>query len=229
MCNLPTGRVLFTTSRQSWLVAEAQFTPDGSRLVTASDDGRVRSWDAATGLLLSESTRNGSDFQRLQIAPDGHRLLTVSPDAARLWEAPFYPAPTPPWLPILAEAVAGRRLNSQRQFEPAPVRDLIELRHQIANSTSTDPYTRWARWFFADRATRPQSPEAICTVAEHVQRLIDANQPDGLREAIYYSPTNREAFARLAKVLRAINTKSNAAIAAQADWCEHKANEPAPR
>ena len=110
-----------------------------------------------------------------------------------------------------------------------PVRQLLEVQQAVQRSTSTDPYTRWAKWFFADRLTRPQAPEATGTVAEHVQGLIDENKPDGLREALYYSPTNRQVFARPAQVLRATNTKNDAVLASEADWCEHKAKEPAPR
>jgi hypothetical protein len=234
---LPTGQslfttgvqFLFTTGRQFWVVADAQFTAEGSRLLTACDDGRVRFWDVRTGLLVNQTTLFGGNLRSLQIAPDDHHVLTTSPDAARVWEAPLYAAPAPAWLPRLAEGVAGRRLDAQRQFEPVPVRELLEVRQAIEQSSSTDPYTRWAKWFFADRSTRPQSPGALCTVAEHVQELVDQNTATSLRYALHFSPTNREAFARLARRLRAQNTSSNAALAAQADWCDHKAKEPPPR
>jgi len=126
---LPTGQslfttgvqFLFTTGRQFWVVADAQFTAEGSRLVTACDDGRVRFWDVRTGLLVNQTTLFGGNLRSLQIAPDDHHVLTTSPDAARVWEAPLYAAPAPAWLPRLAEGVAGRRLDAQRQFEPVPV------------------------------------------------------------------------------------------------------------
>jgi len=109
------------------------------------------------------------------------------------------------------------------------VNELLEIRHLVETSTSTDAYTRWAKWFFADRSTRPQSPQAATTVADCVQRMLDGNTEARLREALRFSPTNREAFTRLANVLRATNTKSNAVLAAEADWCEHKAKEPVRR
>ena len=39
-------------------VYSAQFSPDGQRVVTASDDKTARVWDAATGKALSEPMKH---------------------------------------------------------------------------------------------------------------------------------------------------------------------------
>jgi WD40 repeat protein len=229
--DLATGQILLTTSQRSGdrTIEDVQFSPDGQWLATASGDGTARLWDIGTGLVISDKLKHPHRVHTVQFSPDGHRLLTACLRDARVWDLPVLPVPAPAWLPRLAEAVGRRRLNAHRELEPVPVRELLEIRQAIEQSSSTDPYTRWAKWFFADRSTRPQSPNAACTVADHVQRLIDQNTAAALRYALQFSPTNREAFARLANVLRAQNTTSNAAIAAQADWCEHKAKEPVQR
>jgi hypothetical protein len=133
--------------------------------------------------------------------------------------------PAPGWLPRLAEAVGGRRLNALRQLEVVPVKEFLEIKEQMERSTANDPYTRWAQWFFADRSTRPLSPKSAITVPDHVQRLLDKNTETSLRQVLIFSPTNRAAFARLATVLRTNNP--SASRLAEADWCERKAKEPA--
>ena len=57
------------------------FSPDGLSLGTASEDGAIRVWDAATGHLLA--TLQGAVF-----SPDGQRLAAASEDGARrVWDA----------------------------------------------------------------------------------------------------------------------------------------------
>jgi WD40 repeat protein len=65
----------------------AAFSPDQSRIATASDDRTVRIWDAQTGkeLLLLRGHTKG--VRSVQFSPDGHLLLTQSDDhTARLWD-----------------------------------------------------------------------------------------------------------------------------------------------
>ncbi|MEI7768992.1 MAG: hypothetical protein WCI67_03335, partial [Chloroflexales bacterium] len=68
-------------------VKSAVFSPDGSRILTASTDRTARLWDAKGQLLVTFSghtdTVNSAVF-----SPDGTRILTASYDkTARLWDA----------------------------------------------------------------------------------------------------------------------------------------------
>ena len=69
-----TGAVLMHES----LVNLAQFSPDGQWVATASFDGAIRVWEAATGKLASESMKYGSYAESLQFSPDGRWLVTIS-------------------------------------------------------------------------------------------------------------------------------------------------------
>ncbi len=66
----------------------AEFSPDGTRVVTASVDKTARLWDAATGKPLGEPMRHEDVVSSAAFSPDGKRVVTASWDkTARLWDA----------------------------------------------------------------------------------------------------------------------------------------------
>jgi hypothetical protein len=68
-------------------VNSASFSSDGTRVVTASDDGTARLWDGQTGDNIR--TLEGHTFTVLSasFSPDGRRIVTASADGtARLWD-----------------------------------------------------------------------------------------------------------------------------------------------
>ena len=72
---------------EEW-VNSAQFSPDGTRVVTASEDKTARVWDAHTGKALSEPLRHEDAVLSAQFSPDGTRVVTASGDrTARVWDA----------------------------------------------------------------------------------------------------------------------------------------------
>ncbi|WP_099077875.1 WD40 repeat domain-containing protein [Vibrio sp. PID17_43] len=65
-----------------------EFSPDGTRIVTASDDGNVRLWDSATGDPLAVLVGHDGVVNSAQFSPDGTRIVTASLDGtARLWDS----------------------------------------------------------------------------------------------------------------------------------------------
>jgi WD40 repeat protein/energy-coupling factor transporter ATP-binding protein EcfA2 len=70
------------------LVASAAFSPDGSRIATASLDTTARIWDAATGLELMVLRGHDNFVASAAFSPDGSRIVTASRDkTARVWDA----------------------------------------------------------------------------------------------------------------------------------------------
>jgi TPR repeat protein len=69
-------------------VYSAGFSPDGTRVVTASDDYTARLWDAKTGASLAVLKGHTDYVNSAGFSPDGTRVVTASDDkTARLWDA----------------------------------------------------------------------------------------------------------------------------------------------
>jgi WD40 repeat protein len=68
-------------------VNSAQFSPDGQRVVTASEL-TAQLWDAATGKPIGEPMVHKGSVNSAEFSPDGQRVVTTSGDrTARLWDA----------------------------------------------------------------------------------------------------------------------------------------------
>jgi WD40 repeat protein len=67
-----------------WSVA---VMPDGSRIVTGSDDKTARIWDAATGRELAQLKGHVGPVSSVAVTPNGSRIVTGSDDkTARVWD-----------------------------------------------------------------------------------------------------------------------------------------------
>ena len=70
------------------LVNSAAYSPDGTRIVTASFDKTARIWDARTGAQLAVLSGHGDVVTSAAYSPDGTRIVTASFDkTARIWDA----------------------------------------------------------------------------------------------------------------------------------------------
>ena len=66
----------------------AAYSPDGTRIVTASRDKTARIWDARTGAQLAVLSGHGDAVNSAAYSPDGTRIVTASFDkTARIWDA----------------------------------------------------------------------------------------------------------------------------------------------
>ena len=65
----------------------AAFSPDGTRILTASADHSAKLWDAASGKLIA-SFNHQDEVLQAAFSADGTRILTAGKDkTAKLWDA----------------------------------------------------------------------------------------------------------------------------------------------
>jgi WD40 repeat protein len=156
-----TGRTLTAPLRHEQLVNRAEFSPDGQRVVTASMDRSVRVWDRPTGLPIGPPLLHPAFVGSARFSPDSQRIVTTCGDGnARVWDLPAPAQPPPDWLPALAEALAGQRIDDAGVMRDTPWTEFAGLRQRLAADRGTNLWSRWGRWFAADRSVRPRSPFA---------------------------------------------------------------------
>jgi len=69
-------------------VQDASFSPDGTKVVTASGDDTAQVWDVATGQKIGEPMRHADWVHTAEFSPDGTKVVTASWDGtARMWDA----------------------------------------------------------------------------------------------------------------------------------------------
>jgi WD40 repeat protein len=67
-------------------VYQAAFSPDGTRLLTASGDKTAKLWDVASGKMIASFAQEDS-VEHLTFSPNGASILTASADrTAKLWD-----------------------------------------------------------------------------------------------------------------------------------------------
>jgi WD40 repeat protein len=149
--NATTGAQLTEPLQHADLVRSVRFSPDGRRVLTASMDGTAQLWDAETGLKLADPFQHGGEVTSVNFSGDGRRAITASSDkTAAIWDVPIAPNPIPEWLPDLAEAVGGRRLDPDRNLLPVTWAEYTGLKSRLAGLPPTDPLAAIARKLFDD-------------------------------------------------------------------------------
>lgn len=79
-------------------IRAASFSPDGARVVTASDDHTALVWDATTGQRLAPALVHDGPLRSASFSPGGDLLVTTSADGtARLWDTALDPGSLEQW------------------------------------------------------------------------------------------------------------------------------------
>ena len=195
-------------------VNSAQFSPDGQRVVTASEDNTARLWDAASGKPIGEPMKHEGAVISAQFSPDGQRVVTASEDkTARLWDAVIVTDKDTRedilLLAELAEATGGVTLETVGQAENLKLltpEQVIASREKIAAkfsgpSSKLTPLQRFMKWSVSDRRSRTISPFSQLTVSEWLENRIKEGTVEGLRAAMQVDPANARVTAHLGRRL----------------------------
>ena len=68
------------------MVQDIQFSPNGKKIVTVSEDGTIKLWDLE-GKLISTFIGHTKPVNCIEFSPDGTRIVTASDDkTARIWD-----------------------------------------------------------------------------------------------------------------------------------------------
>ena len=82
------GKPIGEPLRHEDTVSSAAYSPDGTRIVTASFDKTARQWEVASGKPIGEPLRHEDTVTSAAYSPDGTRIVTACRDhTARQWEA----------------------------------------------------------------------------------------------------------------------------------------------
>ncbi|KYC40721.1 hypothetical protein WA1_24075 [Scytonema hofmannii PCC 7110] len=82
----PGGRLIRTLTGHSSGVNALALTPDGKRVISASDDKTLKVWNLETGSLESTLTGHSSGVNALALTPDGKRVISASDDKTlKVW------------------------------------------------------------------------------------------------------------------------------------------------
>jgi eukaryotic-like serine/threonine-protein kinase len=166
-----TGEMLTAPVPHGGGVRALAFAHDGQRFAIGGAGGYAGVFDTHTGRSLTgplwhdDGRVAGSPVQvrHVEFLPDGRQLFTVGTDgSARLWDlGPATTEPIPEWLPRLAEAVGGLRLQQTAaafHLLPTPYEQYVEVRQKLQSSADPGSWAQLARWFFAEASQRARSP-----------------------------------------------------------------------
>lgn len=82
-----TGSLLHTLVGHTDSVKSANFSPSGTRIVTAADDTTAKVWNTETGDLLHTLTGHTNWTISANLSPDARVVVTISRDrTAKIWK-----------------------------------------------------------------------------------------------------------------------------------------------
>ena len=199
MWDARSGQPLTEPLKHEEPVSSASFSPDGTRVVTASSDKTARVWDARSGQPLTEPLKHEDAVNSASFSPDGTRVVTASCDkTARVWDARSGQPLTEPlkhedavnsasFSPDGTRVVTASWDKTARVWDARSGQPLTEpLKHEEAvNSASFSPDGTRVVTASADKTARvwdARSGQPLTEPLKHEEPVLSASfSPDGTR------------------------------------------------
>ena len=189
-------------------VTSVAFSSDNERLATIEvpipkmNSSKARIWDVKSGQPLSDVMAHNTMTFFAEFNNERTRLIQVcegEEEAAATREIVDIGFPAhgavPTWLPRLAEAVAGKRLNEETgviEDIPDQWNSIEALRTELASLNGDEPFTLFGRWFLADTINRTISPYSKVTVRSYVEEWIKSGDDSAMNDAEEMVVGNKE-------------------------------------
>jgi WD40 repeat protein len=234
-------------------VRSAAFSPDGLRIVTASDDRTARIWNARTGRAIGSPLEgHAKQVNSAAFSPDGTRIVTASDDqTARIWDATTGRAlqelkgpaghtkavRSAAFSPDGARVVTASDDRTARIWDAAtgrPIGSPLEGHNNRVNSAAFSPDgTRivTAAWDRHVRIWDAQSGKLLRDIAAHSRDVNAAVfSPDGTRIAsVSDDGTARAWDAATGEAVGGIGAQADNELKGHADWVLSVAFSPVGR
>ncbi|ETO35615.1 ribosome assembly protein 4 (RSA4) [Reticulomyxa filosa] len=85
--DISSGSQLFLLEGHEKDVNNVQFSPDGTQIITCSDDKTIRLWNSLTGKQIHTFEGHANEVIRIQFSSDGSKIISYSKDnTIRIWD-----------------------------------------------------------------------------------------------------------------------------------------------